>query len=276
MADISYEVDEQLRAARFQILLRRGWPYAAGIVAVALALALAAWLLNQREIGQASAASERYAAAMQLLSKGDTQGADRGFADLARSGPRAYRALADMQQAGIALKRNDAPAAIALLDQTAKLAPNPIMSDAAGLEAAYASMDVGSYGDVRDRLLPLSKDGRPYRIMAREALGMWELQAGKLAEARGDLQVVSLSQDATDAMRNRAAAALGLLKSGDWTALAPLAKASAGLTPQAPPPTVAQPGQGGPPPSGEAPQGAPDQGQAQPTSSPSDQSGTAQ
>ncbi len=259
MADVFNEVDEQLRSARFQILLRRGWPYALGIAVVALILALGAWGLNQREIGQNAAASERYAAAMQMLAKNDVKGADASFADIAKAGPRAYRSLAYMQQAGIALKRNDSPAAIALLDQAAQTAPNLILGDAARLQAAYAAMDVDSYNDVRLRLAPLAEPGRPYRMMAHEALGMVELAAGHIPQARGDLQVVSLSSDATDAARNRASAALELVKSGAWTSLAPLAKASAGLTPQVAPPVgpgamPGQPGQAEPDPSQSAPQ----------------------
>ena len=57
-----------------------------------------------------------YPTAHIALANGDAKGADANFADLSHTAPKAYRALAYMQQAGIALKRNDAPAAIALLD----------------------------------------------------------------------------------------------------------------------------------------------------------------
>ncbi len=267
MADVFNEVDGQLRSARFQILLRRGWPYAVGVFVVALILALGAWGLNQREVGQNAAASERYASAMQALAKGDATGADASFAALDHSGPRAYRALAYMQQAGIAQKRNDIPAAIALLDQAAQQAPNLIMADTARLQAAYDAMDVDSYADIRARLLPLAEVNRPYRMMAHEALGMVELAAGHLPEARGDLQVVTLSSDATEAARNRATAALGLLKSGAWTSLTPLAKASAGLAAQVAPPAI--PGMPGQPVQGQPVQGQP---QAEPAQSDSSQS----
>ncbi len=69
---------------------------------------------------------------------------------------------------------------------------------------------------------------------------MSELAAGKLVQARNDLQVISLSVDASETQRNRASAAIALIQSGSWASLAPIAKASAGLTPQAPRP------QGGP------------------------------
>lgn len=242
MADVFHEVDEQLRSARFQSMVRRGWPYAAGLVVVALLIGLIAWGLNQHELAQASKASDRYAAAMDALQKGDVAGADRDFGDIARSGPRTYKALALMQQAGLHLRRDDEAGAIPLLDQATQAAPNPMLADVAALEAAYLVMNGGDYTQIRQRLLPLTGAGRPYRMMAREALAMAELSSGRVAEAKGDLQVISLSQDASEMAHNRASAALALIQSGGWTSIAPLAKASAHLKPQAPPPqAVASP-----------------------------------
>jgi hypothetical protein len=134
------------------------------------------------------------------------------------------------------------------------------------LEAAYAIMDTAGYDAVRARLAPLAEVGRPYRLLAKEALGMSELAAGKLAQARNDLQVITLSVDASEIQRNRASAALALIQSGSWASLAPIAKASAGLTPQ---PTPPQAGPGGPdqtqagPPSDQDQQSAPQAGAAQ-------------
>jgi len=243
VTEVFHEVDTQLRAARFQMMVRRGWPYAVGAVAVAAVIGLAAWGLSAYRQSVSSQASDIYAAATELLQKGDLKGADAKFASLAKSDAKAYRTLALMQQAGLAASRNDQTAEIALLDQAAQAAPNPILGDAAKLEAAYAAMDTAGYDVVHARLLPLAEVGRPYRLLAKEALAMSELAAGKLVQARNDLQVISLSVDASEIQRNRASAALALIQSGSWASLTPIAKASAGLTPQAPP---AQVGPGGP------------------------------
>jgi len=264
VTEVFHEVDTQLRAARFQMMARRGWPYAAGVAAVAAVIGLAAWGLNAYEQSVSSQASDAYAAATDLLQKGDLKGADAKFATVAKSDAKAYRTLALMQQAGLAAGRNDQKAEIALLDQAAQAAPNPILGDAAKLEAAYAAMDTASYDAVHARLLPLAEVGRPYRLLAKEALAMSELAAGKLVQARNDLQVISLSVDASEVQRNRASAAIALIQSGSWASLTPIAKASAGLTPQAASP------QGGPGQmqSGQAP---PDQNQQ-----PEPQAGAAQ
>ncbi len=238
MTEVFHEVDTQLRAARLQMMARRGWPYALGIAAVAVVISLGAWGLNAYQQSVAAQASDGYAAAADLLQKGDLKGADAKFALVAKSDAKAYRALALMQQAGIAANRNDQKAEIALLDQAAEVAPNKILGDAAKLQAAYAAMDSASYDAVHARLTPLAEVGRPYRLLAKEALAMSELAAGKLAQARNDLQVISLSVDASEIQRNRASAAVALIQSGSWNSLAPIAKASVGLTPQAPPPQV--------------------------------------
>ncbi len=242
MTEVFHEVDTQLRAARFQMMARRGWPYALGLAVVAVIVGLAAWGLYAYQQSVASQASDGYAAAAALLQQGDLKGADAKFAVVAKSDAKAYRALALMQQAGIAAKRNDQTAEIALLDQAAQAAPNPILGDAVKLQAAYVAMDTASYDAVHARLLPLAEVGRPYRLLAKEALAMSELAAGKLVQARNDFQVITLSVDASEIQRNRASAAIALIQSGSWANLTPIAKASAGLTPQAPPPQ-AGPGQ---------------------------------
>ncbi len=252
MTEVFHEVDTQLRAARFQMMVQRGWPYALGLAVVAGVVGLAAWGLNVHEQSVASQASDGYAAASELLQKGDLKAADAKFAAVAKTDAKAYRTLALMQQAGVAANANDRKVQMALLDQAAQAAPNPILGDAARLEAAYVAMDTASYDAVHARLLPLAEAGRPYRLLAKEALALSELAAGKLPQARNDLQVVSLSVDASDAQRNRASAAIALIQSGSWASLTPIAKASQGLTPQATTPAIG-PGAPGDGPSDQGP-----------------------
>ncbi len=232
MAEVFHEVDAQFRAARFQLLLRKGWPYALALVAAVAVVALAAWALNRREQAQASAASESYSAGVQAIARGDLKDAGAHFADLAKSGSRGYRTLALMQQAGVTLNGGKGEDPVVLLDQAAQAAPNAVLGDAAALQAAYRLLDAGGYADARSRLLPLTGQGRPYRLLATEALGLAELASGRVAQARGDFRVVALSSDASDAERNRANAALALITSGSWSSLKPLASQAASLKAQ--------------------------------------------
>ncbi|KAK0349551.1 hypothetical protein LTR94_032647, partial [Friedmanniomyces endolithicus] len=74
--------------------------------------------------------------------------------------------------------------AVALLDEAAKAAKDPILSDIAALKAVFLVMDTASLEDVQKRLEPLTGDKRPMQAFAQEALAMAQLQHGKTAEAR--------------------------------------------------------------------------------------------
>ena len=231
MADAFYEVDEQLRSARLKSLFRRGWPFAAGLLALVLAAALCVWAWRAHETAAEGENSQRYADAMQILSAGDAKDAEAKFAALATDGTPAYRAMSLMQQAGIRMKADDAAGAAALLDRAAGASHDKITADGARLRAAFLLMDSASYDQIRARLEPLTGAGRPFRMLAREGLAMAELASGRTAQAKGDLQVLSLSSDVSDTSRARAQAALAMIQSGAGANLAAISKAAVGLKP---------------------------------------------
>ncbi len=231
MADVFYEVDEQLRSARLKSLFRRGWPFAAGLLALVLAAALCVWAWRAHETAAEGENSQRYADAMQMLSAGDAKDAEAKFAALAKDGTPAYRAMSLMQQAGIRMKADDAAGAAALLDRAAGASHDKITADGARLRAAFLLMDSAPYDQIRARLEPLTGPGRPFRMLAREGLAVAELASGRAAQAKGDLQVLSLSSDVSDTSRARAQAALAMIQSGAGANLAAIAKAAVGLKP---------------------------------------------
>ena len=235
MADAFYEVDEQLRAARLKTLFRRSWPYAAGVLALVLVAASCVWAWSAYETAAEGKDSQRYADALTLLASGDTAGGRIKFAAIARDGTPTYRALALMQEAGVRLKAQDAPGAVALFDQAAAVARDPITRDAARLRAAFLIMDTAPYDQIRTRLQPLTATGRPFAVLAREGLAVAELASGRTAEAKGDFEVLSLSSDVSDASRARANAALGMIQSGAAANLSAIAHAAVGLKPAPPP-----------------------------------------
>ncbi len=235
MADVFYEVDEQLRSARLKSLFRRGWPFAAGLLALVLVAALCVWAWRAHETAAEGENAQRYADAMQILSAGDAKDAEAKFSALAKDGTPAFRAMSLMQQAGIRMKAGDAAGAAALLDQAAGASHDKITSDGAKLRAAFLLMDSASYDQTRARLEPLTGAGRPFRMLAREGLAVAELASGRAAQAKGDLQVLSLSSDVSDTSRTRAQAALAMIQSGAGANLAAIAKAAIGLKPAPPP-----------------------------------------
>ena len=235
MADIFEEVEEQLRSDSYLAFARKAWPYAVGVAATCLAIALGLWGWDQYQQGIQAKASETYASALDALASGDRLRADKQFDEVAKSGPRGYRTLALMQEAGLRNDEKKPAEAIALFDEAAKLAPDGVMADAARLKAGFVAMDSGqSLTEVEGRLTPLTAPDRPYHAVAREALAMARLAAGKTAAARADFSALSLMLDAGDTTRARAQAAMALIDTGGAANLAAVLKAAKSI----PEPTI--------------------------------------
>ena len=246
VADVFQEVDEQLRSQQLQSLLRRGWPFAAAAAGLALIVALGIWGWNKHEADQDAKASIAYQAGMDAAGKGDLITADQKFAEVAASARPAYRALALMQEAQIRLEQKKPEDAVRLFDQAAKTTPDAIIGDSARLKAAWVLIDTKPLAEVEARLTPLTGSKSPYRSLAREALAMARLQAGKLDEAKGDFAVLSLSEDVSQPAQARAHAATEIIQSGSAAVLPAAIKAAATAPPQLAIPTA--------PPSPSAPQ----------------------
>jgi len=86
------------------------------------------------------------------------------------------------------------------------------------------------------RLKPLTEEGRPYRVQAREALAFAKLMAGDLPGARTEFSVLTLMVDGGEGVSQRAKAAIALIDSGSAKAVPGAVKAALAL-----PPTIALP-----------------------------------
>ncbi len=234
MVDFIEEVDEQLRADRYRALARRTLPwFFAALAAIVIGWGGAAgyqyW--RNQNIDKAAGAYDK---AMTALAQGDETGAYAGFDTLAKTGPAGYKTLALLQQGNIRLAADKAVEAAALYDAAAKAAPNDILGDAARLKAALALLDTAPYAQMETRLKPLIGGGKPFDAQAREALAFAEMAAGKLPRARADFQALTLALGATDEMRQRAAAAVAMIDSGQVKTAVDVAKLAATLPPPQP------------------------------------------
>jgi hypothetical protein len=240
LTDFLEEVEEHLRSDRYVKLFQQYWPWAAGIAGAALLAALAYWGFDSWQTQQQNKASEAYAAGLQSLQKGDANGAYDNFGQVVKIGARGYKSLALMDQAGIRFDQGKRDEAIALLDQAASAAPDDLIGDLARLKSALALLDTAPYSAISQRLTPLTDAKRPYHTAAREALAMAKLKAGRVQEAKSDLQVLQLTPDATEAARQRAEIALLAINSGAISNLAAVVKAAQALPPAPPAPAPAQ------------------------------------
>lgn len=239
MTDLFEEVEEQLRSDRYRALALKTLPWVLGAFAAALIAFFGYWGLQQYREQQAAKASEQYSAGLDALNRGQKDQAAQLWGQAAQSPSRAYKSLALMQLGGLKLMDKQTAAAVKLFDQAADAAPDEVIGDAARLKSAFALLDTAPEKDLEARLSPLTKEGRPYRVQAREALGFAKLTAGDLPGARGEFVVISQSLDASDASRERAKAVMDLIDSGSAKLVAPVAKAAAAL----PPPVMLAPGQ---------------------------------
>ncbi|MDD3836830.1 MAG: tetratricopeptide repeat protein [Phenylobacterium sp.] len=229
MVDLFEEVEEQLRSDRYKTLALKALPWALGALAAALLIALGVWGYQEYRQRAAEAASEQYAQALEVLQQGRTEEADKLFGEVADSPSRAYKALALMHQGGIRMTQGKRDEAVKLYDAAAEAAPDVLLGDAARLKSAFALMDSASLAQIQERLEPLSKEDRPYRILAEEALAIAKLSAGDFDGARKDFSALKDLLDAPEGVRQRATVAVELIDSGTAKALPETLKAAAAL-----------------------------------------------
>jgi len=235
VVDVFEQVEEELRSDRYKRMARTWLPIVAGLLVVALVAALAWWGWQSYQTNQADKASAAYDRGMTALQANNPSGADAAFAEAAKSGNGAYKALALMQQAGIAVSANKTEDAVKLFDDAAKAAGDPIIADAAALKAVFLIMDTAPLADIQKRLEPLADDKRPLHAFAQEAQAMALLQHGKAADARQIFVQLQLGQDVPDSIRQRAQIGVESVDSGSAAGLAAIVRAAAA----APAPTAA-------------------------------------
>ncbi len=251
MVDVFEEVEEQLRSDHYRKLALKTLPWVGGAIAAVL-LAVGGWQgYGVYQTKTAAKASEAYALGLEAFEQGRTAEAQTRFLEVSKSPSVVYKALALQHLGGLKLTDRDVTGAVSLFDQSAKVAPDLIIGDAARLKSVYALLDTAPLKDIQARLDPLLKDGHPYRTEAREALAFAKIMAGDFKGARGDFVVVSLSPDAQQGARTRANAAMALIDSGSAKSVPAIVKATLALpapTPMAPgsavPGLMAQPPQG--------------------------------
>jgi hypothetical protein len=246
VVDVFEQVEEELRSDRYKRLARTWLPVVGGVLAVALIAALGWWGWQSWQTSQADKASAAYQQGMEALEQENVAAARTAFETAAKEGNGAYKALALMQQAGLALGQNQTQQAIELFDQAARASRDPLIADAARLKAAFLVMDTAPLDEITDRLQPLTDEDRPFSAFAQEALALARLQHGQTKEARDALVQLQLGQGVPDDLRQRAQAAIQSIDNGTAANLAPLVRAQAAIP--APTPGQARPAQAQPAP----------------------------
>lgn len=244
MVDLFEEVEEELRVEQYKKLALMLAPWLAGLVAIVLVVG-GGWLGYQAwSDGRMAKSAQSYQAALDMMQRGDTEGAFSAFAAVAEKATPIYKSFALTQQAGIRLAQGRNADAAALFVQSADAAPKSpegqIFADLARLKSARAVLDTAPYADLEARLKPLTEARRPFSPLAREDLAWAKLRAGKTAEARSDFVKLQTmlegprGQDGSGVIQQRAAGAIALIDSGAGADLPKMIETIRNLPPPAP------------------------------------------
>lgn len=231
MVDVFEEVEEQLRSDRYKALALKILPWIGGALVLALVVALGIWGYQNYRAKAHTEASDQYAAAIEAFNSGDRNEAVRLWGEVGKSSSKAYSSLALQQLGGLQLSDGKVAEAVKLFDEAAEAAPTPVLGDVARLKSAFALLDSSPYKDMEARLKPLTEEGRPYRVQAREALAFAKIMAGDLPGARTEFSVLSLMVDGGEGVSQRAKAAIALIDSGSAKAVPGAVKAALVLPP---------------------------------------------
>ncbi|QDH73451.1 tetratricopeptide repeat protein [Brevundimonas sp. M20] len=214
MSDVFEQVEEELRSERYKRLARVWLPIVGGVLVVALIGALAFWGWQSWETSKADKASIAMERGLESLQSNNPVGADAAFAQAAKEGNSAYKALALQHRAGIALDAGRDAQALAFLDEAAAASRDPLISGPAAYKALLLAMDIETLEQVTKRAEALSGDDRPFNAFAQEALALALLQHGKPNEAKAILVVLKNDIDTPPLVSQHAQIALDAIDSG--------------------------------------------------------------
>lgn len=214
MTDIFEETEETLRTQKWIDLAKKAAPWASLVLGGALVLSLGAWGLQSYNLSVIHKASENYQTALEAFESGDKAKAKTDFTKVSETGSGAYKSMAFMQLAGLALEEKKTDEAIALMEKAAKATSEPAIHDLAVLKLAYLKMDKAPVADIEKILKPIIGENRPFTYLAREALAMAKLQAGDTAGAKSEFTALSLTLGAPQGVKQSAQARIAAIEAG--------------------------------------------------------------
>lgn len=210
MPDIFDEVDEDLRAERAQLLLKKyGWVIAlAVVVIVGGAAGWQGWQWWQAK--QDRIAATAYLAAMRTadgVRPGQPVPPDAivAFDRVARSAPDGYRTLARLREAGLKADAGDISGAVRAWDEVASdSSADPLLRNLATLLSVQRQIDSGDPAALEARLKPLENPDNAWHSLADETQALIELRQGKTDQARESLRRLAQDVTAPEGVRRRA------------------------------------------------------------------------
>lgn len=205
------EVDDAVRQDRLAGFGKRYGLWLIGIVVVGLA-AFGGWLYWNHYSREASGAvAEQAQAVLQAAATGGQPEAAK-LAALAEARQPGYRAMAQLTQAALAVKKGDTKGAAKLYgDIAANSALDPAYRDLGTIRQIALSFDELQPQQVVDRLKPLAVEGNPWFGSAAEMTAIAYMKMGKKELAGPLFAAIARDGKAPSSLRSRARQMAGLM-----------------------------------------------------------------
>jgi len=233
--DLLRQVEEELRRERLEKIWKQYGTYILAAAALIVVGVGGYKLWESRRIAAAQDAGVRYEDALALINEKKDGSAEKEFERLASDGVGGYRALAQLQLAGLLAKEGKKAEALAAYDALAASSnADSFLRGFASLQAAGLRIGEADFTDIENRLTPLMADGSPWRYSARELLGVAAYKAGKTAEARMILTPLFVDQQTPQTISERAQIVMAEIAAGEIAkkeAAAPQSAPAATTTP---------------------------------------------
>lgn len=235
------EVDEELRREQLQKMWERYNGLILGVAALIVVGVGGYKFLEHRRIATAQATGAEFTKALELSEASKTDDARAAFDKIATSGTAGYATLAKLNIAGAQLKAGKTEEAIASYQAIASdSSADSLLKNFAQLQIATLKVGEGDFTEQKNRLSALAADDSPFKVTARELLGLSAYKAGKMADARSYLEPLLIDPKASRAIQERVKIVMGEIARAELSA-APAAVPASTTSPAAPPAAAATP-----------------------------------
>jgi hypothetical protein len=185
------EINEELRSDRLRKFWRSFGVYVIGImVGIVLLVGVQEGWTWWTSTNSAKSSDEFYTA-LELADGGDFAGAEKALQQVEAQGFAGYPQLAKFRSAGLLAQQGKTAEAVAAYDTLAGTEKNVRLREVALALAGMLLVDGGDVAQVEQRVGALATGASAMRNLAREALGLVNLKAGKLDEAQKQFQAIA-------------------------------------------------------------------------------------
>lgn len=213
MSDIFREVEEEVRRERYERLWKKYRDHitaAGALIIIGVAGYQLYRVYEQREENKASIA---YAAATEMLDRGQAAAAAPQLAAIAKTAPGGYAAVAKLAEADALFSQGQKEDALRLYQQIAN-GNDPYLGAAARLHAAWAIADSAPRSDIETLLGPLLDKANGWHQLAREIIAYEDMRSGDTAAALRAYRDIAADPATPNALKSRADAMARFINAG--------------------------------------------------------------